>query len=113
MVGASLASWLLIRAARSDVEDETLFGMLGPLVSACVTWLAIEWAHRTAPQQVMAVMIGGFAVKMVFFGGYVALMLRGLELQAVPFVVSFTGYFIALYAMEALFLRRLTLDAPR
>ena len=34
-------------------------------------------------------------------------MLRVLDLRPVPFVVSFTGYFIALHTMEALFLRRL------
>jgi hypothetical protein len=113
MIGASAVSWLLVRATGSGVDREAWFGMLGPLVSACATWLAIEAAHRTSPQRVTAVMIGGFVVKMVFFGAYVALMLRWLELRAVPFVVSFTGYFIALYAMEALFLRRLMLAAPR
>ena len=114
MVGASVASWMLIRAtAASAAHPEALLGMLGPLVSACATWLAIDTAHRAAPQRVTAVMIGGFAVKMVFFGVYVAVMLRWLDLRAVPFVVSFTGYFIALYAMEALFLRRLTFAAPR
>jgi hypothetical protein len=40
----------------------------------------------------------------------VAVLLRGYDLRPVPFVLSFTGAFIALYAMEALFLRRLLLD---
>ena len=34
-------------------------------------------------------------------------MLRVLELRPLPFVVSFTGYFIALHVIEALFMRRL------
>jgi hypothetical protein len=45
---------------------------------------------------------------MVFYGLYVALMLKVMALRPIPFVVSFTSYFIALYAMEAWFLRRLT-----
>jgi hypothetical protein len=52
-------------------------------------------------------MVQGLAVKAVFFGAYVVAMLRVLRVRPVPFVVSFTGYFIALHVTEALFLRRL------
>jgi hypothetical protein len=34
-------------------------------------------------------------------------MVRLLGLEPVPFVAAFVSYFIALYAMQALFLRRL------
>ena len=109
MAGASAASWLVITAAAGRrLHPEVLYGMLAPLASACATWVAIQRAHAAAPERVTTVMIAGFGLKMLFFAGYVALMLRMLALRPVPFVVSFTGYFIALYAMEALFLRRLT-----
>ena len=114
MAGASLVSWLAATAiGGSRVQPEALFGMLGPLASASATWIAVARTHRAAPGRVMAVLIGGFALKMLFFGVYVAVMLRGLDLRPVPFVVSFTGYFIALYAMEALFLKRLTTETER
>jgi hypothetical protein len=107
MIGSSAAAWAAISAVGGDgVNPEALFGMLGPLLSACATWLAVRWAQRSAAPNLMGVMIAGFALKMVFFGVYVTVMLRVLSLRPVPFVVSFTGYFIALYAMEALFLRR-------
>jgi hypothetical protein len=51
--------------------------------------------------------VEGLAVKAVFFGAYVAGMLRVIGLRPVPFVVSFTSYFIALHVTEAMFLRRL------
>ena len=44
---------------------------------------------------------------MVFFGVYVTVMLKVLALRPLPFVVSFTAYFIALHVIEALCLRRL------
>ena len=81
--------------------------MAGPLVAACASWVAVERMHAVAPERVMSVMLTAFMAKMMFFGVYVAGMLRGLELRRTPFVVSFTVYFIALYAMEALFLKRL------
>ena len=37
-------------------------------------------------------MIAAFAFKMVFFGAYVAVMIRVVALRPVPFVASFTGY---------------------
>ena len=49
-------------------------------------------------------MMAAFAAKMVFFGAYVAVMLQGrLRVRPVPFVASFTAYFIALYLVEALY----------
>jgi hypothetical protein len=107
MAGVSLASWLVVTVVRGDANPEWLFGMVGPLLAACASWIAVERMHAAAPERVMSVMLTGFMAKMMFFGVYVAGMLRGLELRRTPFVVSFTIYFVALYAMEALFLKRL------
>jgi hypothetical protein len=112
MTGVSLVSWLAIGAIWGDrVNPEALYGMLGPLAAVCVTWVAVQQAWRSAPERLTGVMMVGFAAKLLFFGVYVAVMLRGLSLRPVPFVGAFVGYLIALYAMEALFLKRLT--APR
>jgi hypothetical protein len=114
MAGASLTSWLLMRVTSEGRGDpELLFGMAGPLASAVGSWVAYERAHRSAPGRLTNVMIAALVVKMVFFGGYVVMMLRGLDLRPVPFVVSFAAYFIALHVMEALFLRRLLINDLR
>ena len=107
MAGTSVGSWLVLTLTRSEANPEALLGMIGPLLAACASWVAVERMHAVAPERVMSVMLTAFMVKMMFFGVYVAAMLRGLELRRTPFVVSFTIYFIALYAMEALFLKRL------
>lgn len=114
MVGASILSGSAAVAwfgARIGVE--VLAGMMAPLAVASGTWILIERTHRRNPERVTALMIAGFAGKMVFFGVYVAVMLKGLALQALPFVASFTGYFIALHLMEAFALRRLFANGPR
>ena len=114
MIGASVTSWLAISLiAGGDVHPEALLGMIAPLSSAVVTWVIVARTHAAAPERVMGVMIAAFAAKMVFFGAYVAVMLQPLDMRPVPFMASFTGYFIALYAMEALFLKRLFVDGPR
>ena len=110
MVGVSAASWLAVSLVGGDrVNPEAAFGVAGPLVAVCATWVVVRRVHRSAPERLTAVMIAGFAFKLLFFGAYVAVMLRGLSLRPVPFVAAFVSYLIALYAMEALFLRRLIL----
>jgi hypothetical protein len=110
MAGAGLVSWLAVTAIGGDrVNPEALVGLLGPLLSACGTWIAVEWTWRSAPERLTAVMIVGFAVKLVFFGIYLGFALRVLGLRPVPLVAAFVSYFIALYAMQALFMRRLTM----
>ena len=108
MAGASIASVLVAGAlveplARVDV----LLGMVGPLLMASGSWVLTERTYRERPGALTSVMIGAFAFKLVFFGVYLALMLRVVGLSPMPFVGSFTGYLAGLYLMEALYLRRL------
>jgi hypothetical protein len=114
MTGASLVSWLVTRVITDGRGDpEILLGMAGPLAAAIVSWVAYERAHRSAPGRLTNVMIAALAVKMAFFGGYVGVMLRGLDLRPMPFIVSFAAYFIALHTIEAMFLRRLLMNDLR
>jgi len=108
MVGGSVCAWLMVMTfvgGRSWLES--LLGMIGPLVMASGTWILVERTHTRSPVGLTSLLIRAFAVKVVFFGVYVTTMLRVLSLRPLPFVVSFTGYFIALHLLEALLLRRL------
>ena len=114
MVGLSIVGWAVITlAAAEPVNPELLWGMIGPLASAVITWFLVARAYRTAPERVTGVLVAGFAAKIVFFGLYLAAMLRVLELRVVPFAVAFVGYVVALYALEALFLKRLFAGSMR
>jgi hypothetical protein len=103
-----VASWLLATALLgTGIGKDVLLGMLGPLGMACGSWLLMERTYRSKPQQLTGVMLAAFGGKLIFFGAYVALMIRGVAVRPVPFVASFTGYFIGLLAIEALCLKRL------
>ena len=84
-----------------------LAGAIAPLVAAALSWLSIERAHRRNPASVTNVMLAGFAAKMVFFGGYVVVVLRVFGVRPMPFIASFTTCFIGSYLVEALLLKRL------
>ena len=113
MTGMCAGAWLVLAAVAPHLNPEALLGMLGPLVSALATWVVVARAVAAAPEKVTGVMVTGLAAKMVFFGAYVAGMLQGAGLRPAPFVVSFAGFFIALHAMEAAFLRRLFAEMQR
>jgi hypothetical protein len=108
MAVASVTTWLGAAAIvdrRTSIE--ILFGMLGPLAGASGTWLLVSCMYKQRPLQLTGLMAAAFVLKMVFFGVYVAAMLRIMRFRPVPFVVSFTSYFIGLYLMEARYLTRL------
>ena len=108
MIGSSLVSGLVARAlVGSRGSIEILFGLIGPLAAASGSWVLAERTFRRSPERLTSLMIAAFAVKLVFFGVYVTAVLAVPSMRPVPFVISFTSYFIGLYVIEALCLRRL------
>jgi hypothetical protein len=98
--GAAVAMW-----APASVRAEWICGLAGPFVAVAGSWLALDRALRRGAD-VSGVLLKAFAVKFVFFGLYVAVMVRGLALQPKPFIVSFACAFVTLYAVEAWLLQR-------
>lgn len=82
-------------------------GVAGPLLATTATWLVVERAWQHDPMQVTPALLRAWAAKAVFFAAYVVMAIKGLDVAAEPFAVSLAGYFIALYAAEAILLRRL------
>ena len=108
MIGAAIGSWLavaLVPGIESDVE--LLLGMIAPLAGAVATWVLVTRTYARRPEQLTPLMVAAFGGKLVFFGAYVTVMLGMLSLRPLPFVISFTAYFIALHLFEALCLQRL------
>ena len=79
-------------------------GMLGPLIAVVATWIVTVRTYRRDPARVLDTLFRAFAVKVVFFVVYVVVMIKVAELPARPFGLSFTAFFIGLYACEAFYL---------
>jgi hypothetical protein len=108
MVGVGLALWAGVEALGGEaVTPEARYGLAAPLVCGVGSWLVTARVHASDPARVTGALLLGFGAKALVFGAYVALAVRGLGLRPVPFALSFAGFFIATYAMEAIFLRRL------
>jgi hypothetical protein len=113
MIGSSAVTLVAASAGWPQFRSEIALGMAGPLAIVCGSWVLIEWAYRRDPASVTAVLMAGFAAKMVLFGAYVAVMLKVLALRPMPFVLSFTSYFVGLYVFEAIGLMRLIAGGTR
>jgi hypothetical protein len=108
MIGIGLALWAAVVAVGgAAVRPEAGYALIAPLACGVGSWLVTARVHAADPSRVTGAMIAGFGAKALLFGAYVVWAVRGLGLRPVPFALSFAGFFIATYATEAVFLRRL------
>ena len=103
---ACFAAWLAATLFGAPTR-EVFLGMIAPLVATAVTWILAKRVCRRNPEQVTAVMIAALGAKLVFFGAYVVVMLKVLALDPIPFIVSFTIFYIALHLTGAVGIQRL------
>lgn len=104
---AACAGIAILAIVAGAPVPEVLWGMAGPLGAAIVTWVLVSRSFLRAPERLPNLMTMAFAVKVLFFGGYVLAMLRVLSLTLAPFALSFSVFFVGVYVLEALFLQRL------
>ena len=114
LIGATLASVAAVTlVVGRNAADDVALGMLGPLAAVVVSWVLVERAYRIRAGHILPVLIRAFVWKVVFFGAYVVAMIRLVHVDPIPFVVSFTAYFVTLYFVQAVLLHRLvTRGAP-
>ena len=112
-----LAGWLTTGSAASafvltllpgvDASLEIWLGMLGPLVVVGAGWIVVERTERQQSVNMTRIQVQLLVAKLVFVGGYVTAILGMSPARPVPFAMSFTGYFLVLYGVEAIALYRL------
>jgi hypothetical protein len=108
MGAAGAGAWLLVTAATAGrANPEAFLGMLGPLAVAGATWIVTERTWRRAPGRLTRVAVAGFALRMALFAVFIVAMVRAFTSRPAEFVIGFASCFVAVYAVEAVFLRRL------
>jgi hypothetical protein len=112
MAIACVVSWLVVTLVFAPgVAVELFLGMVAPLLVAATTMTLVERTYRRDPRRLTPLMIKAFGAKMLLFGAYVAMVLSLTPLEPIPFVTSFTVYFIGLHMTEAVWLRSVFADA--
>ena len=109
--GSILTALILTVLIRPENRLELWIGMLGPLSSAVASWIAMHRKYIRRPDGLTALMIKAFAAKMIFFAGYITVLVSFGWVKTIPFVVSFVCYFLALHGVEAFGLHRLQIES--
>ena len=99
MISWFLIDWLMV----SKASLEIFLGMISPLLIGIGNLILVEKIYRKEPEKLTSFMAKAFWGKMVLYGVYFSFILGWYSLQAIPFVVSFTGYFVAFHVMEAFY----------
>lgn len=81
--------------------------MAAPLIVSIFSILFVKRIFATNPKKLTATMAKSFFIKMVLFALYFIVIIRIYSFQPIPFVISFTGFFILFYVTEAIFLQKL------
>lgn len=98
---------LIATLVTPDAMSAAFMGMLAPLLVGIATIVMVERTTRNEPNALTARMTTAFLLKMLFYAGYVSVVLGVVTTTPVPFMVSFTVYFIALQITEALYFKTL------
>ena len=86
---------------------EIFIGMTAPLLVTVFSILWINKVFKLDSTKVTAVMTKSFFIKMVLFALYFIIILSFYAFEPIPFVISFTSFFILFYLIEAIFLQKL------
>lgn len=114
MLVGCVAAWAVVAAVLgADVGRDVALGMSGPFAAVAVTWVLVVRAHRRDPAAVTSVLLTAFVGKLIFFGVFIVAIWTAVRPEPTPFIASFTGSFLTLYAVEAVLLGRLSRGGPR
>ncbi len=100
---AGLISGMFFRSFTSEI----FLGMAAPLVVSIFSIYFVKRVHSNTPEKLTGTLTKSFLYKMVLFALYFIIILSFYAFKPIPFVISFTGFFILFYIIEAVFLQKL------
>ena len=86
---------------------EIFLGMIAPLLVSIVSIQICKKAFSNSPSKLTASLTKSFLIKMILFALFFVIVLSFYTFEPIPFVISFTGFFILFYVIEAVFLQKL------
>jgi uncharacterized membrane protein len=110
LAGGSILAAIIFSAvsglAGFGVEREIWLGMLGPALASVISRIAMERQKRLNPQKILKHIIQGFVIKFLFFGVYIAVLVKSNQVRPGAFIGFFVFFYLALHMAEAIELRR-------
>jgi hypothetical protein len=92
----------------NNYTSEIFLGMAAPLLLSIVSIMWSESSFKKSPQHLTNTLVKSFIVRAIFLAVYFILIFTYYDFEQIPFIISFTGFFIIFYVIEALFIQKLT-----
>lgn len=104
MILFCLGTWGML-AGGIGYRLEIFLGMIAPLTIGMISMAILFHQHQNHSTKLTSVLIKLFITKLIIYGVYFYWLFTFYTFTPIPFVISFTGYFVTLHIGEALFLK--------
>ena len=102
---ACVGTWGLLSAALPDYVKEIFLGMVIPWSISLISIVKTRSVYTLDPEKLIKHMTSAMLMKMLSYGLLLVIMFTFISFNPLPFIISFTGYFLALHITEAFVLR--------
>ena len=109
---ACLGTWGLLSAAFPYYLKELFLGMAMPWAISLISILKTRSVYNLNPEKLIKHMTIAMLIKMMFYGLLLIIIFNFISFNPLPFIISFTGYFLALHIIEAFTLRFIIKQKP-
>ena len=83
-------------------------GWILPVLAGIVTLHFIGSAAKKDPFLVTKILVKGLAIKMVYYGATILILFKLYSFEPIPFICSFSGFFLGLHVLEAVIIKRIS-----
>ena len=87
---------------------ELFLGWFLPAFAGILTSYFVFSAQKKDAITVTKTIAKGFALKMVYYGVSILILFKHYSFQPIPFVCSFSGFFMGLHVLEAIIIKQIS-----
>ena len=100
-----VGTWGLLSAGFPEYGKEIFLGMFLPWIISLISISKTHSVYNKNPDKLIKHMTTAMLMKMLFYGLLLIIIFTFISFNPLPFIISFTGYFLALHITEAFVLR--------
>ena len=107
-----VGTWGLLSAGIPDYGKEIFLGMFLPWIISLISISKTHSVYNINPEKLIKHMTTAMLMKMLSYGLLLTIIFTFISFNPLPFIISFTGYFLALHIIEAFTLRFIIKQKP-
>ena len=92
---------------KPQFTNEIIWGIFMPWITSSLEVLILYQVFNKEVLKTTKVLIYGFIIKMILFGGFLLIIFNFYSFNTVAFVFSFLASFLVFHTLEAIFLKLL------